>query len=150
MSDRNRRLIEIWYHRMWNRWEKSAIAEICDPGIVFRGSLGQEKRGPAGVAEYMDFVRAAFPDFTNTIEEISSEGDRAFARLTYTGTHDGQIFGVAPTRRRVTYAGAAVFRFAREGAGPGAGARQSGLIREVWVLGDVHGLLRQLRGEAAR
>ena len=151
MSDatsRHRRLIETWYHRMWNRWDKSAIAEICNPAIVFRGSLGQEKRGHAGIAEYMDFVRAAFPDFTNTIDEMIAEGDRAFARLTYVGTHEGEIFGVAPTGRRVTYDGAAVFRFARTGAG--AAAPDGGLIREVWVLGDVHGLLRQLRGEPTR
>ena len=133
------RLIETWYHRMWNRWDKSAIAEICDAAIVFRGSLGQEKRGHAGIGEYMDFVRAAFPDFTNTIEEVIAEDDRAFARLTYTGTHAGEIFGLAPTGRRVKYVGAAVFRFSG-----GEPAR----IRAVWVLGDVYGLLRQLRGEA--
>ena len=140
MSDRHRRLIETWYHRMWNRWDKSAIAEICDPEIIFHGSLGQEKRGRDGIAEYMDFVRAAFPDFTNTVEEVIAEGDRAFARLTYDGTHEGEIFGVTPTRRRVTYAGAAVFRFAGEPP----------RIREVWVLGDVHGLLRQIGGETGR
>ncbi len=156
MSDPNRGLIEAWYHRMWNRWDKSAIAEICDAGIVFRGSLGQEKRGHAGIAEYMDFVRAAFPDFTNTIEEVIAEGDRAFARLTYAGTHAGEIFGVAPTGRRVTYAGAAVFRFAMSstGSGVGRGADAGGdpsgpRICQVWVLGDVHGLLHQLRGDGA-
>jgi steroid delta-isomerase-like uncharacterized protein len=130
----NVRLIEAWYHRMWNRWDKSAFAQILDPDITFRGSLGQEKRGWAGLVEYMDFIRAAFPDFTNRIEQVICEGDQAFARLSYSGTHEGEIFGVAPTHTRVTYAGAAVFSF------------QGGRIREVWVLGDVHGLLRQLGG----
>jgi len=131
---RNVRLIEAWYHRMWNQWDKSVFAEILDPQIAFRGSLGQEKRGYAGLGEYMDGIRAAFPDFHNRIEEILSDGDKAFARLTYTGTHEGELFGIAPTHRRITYAGAAVFSF------------QAERIREVWVLGDVHGLLSQLRG----
>jgi steroid delta-isomerase-like uncharacterized protein len=117
---------------MWNQWDRSAFAEILTPDIAFRGSLGQVRRGWDELAEYMDFVRAAFPDFTNRIEEVISEGDRAFARLTYSGTHAREIFGVAPTHRTVTYAGAAVFSFAGE------------KIREVWVLGNVHGLLHQL------
>ncbi|MBI2889407.1 MAG: ester cyclase [Nitrospirae bacterium] len=129
---RNVRLIETWYYRMWNRWDKSAFEEILTPDIAFRGSLGQVKRGYEGLSEYMDFIRTAFPDFTNRIEDIISEGEKAFARLTYIGTHAGELFGVAPTHQEVTYAGAGVFSFEGE------------KIREVWVLGDIHGLLRQL------
>ena len=130
----NVRLIETWYHRMWNRWDKTAIEEILTPEIAFRGSLGQVKQGYVGIAEYMDFIRAAFPDFTNNIQEIISEGDKAFARLSYTGTHEGEIFGIAPTGKRIAYSGAAVFSFAGEK-----------MIREVWVLGDIYGLLLQLK-----
>jgi len=130
----NVRLIETWYHRMWNRWDKTAFEEILTPEIAFRGSLGQVKQGYGGIAEYMDFIRAAFPDFTNNIQEIISEGDKAFARLSYTGTHEGEIFGIAPTGKRIAYSGAAVFSFAGEK-----------MIREVWVLGDIYGLLLQLK-----
>jgi steroid delta-isomerase-like uncharacterized protein len=129
---RNVRLIETWYYRMWNQWDKSAFEEILTSDITFRGSLGQVKRGYEGLAEYMDFIHTAFPDFTNRIEEMISEGDKAFARLTYTGTHEGEIFGVAPTHKEVKYAGAAVFCFDGE------------KIRGVWVLGDIYGLLCQL------
>jgi hypothetical protein len=31
----------------------------------------------------MDFIKAAFPDFTNTIEEVVSEGERSFTRLSH-------------------------------------------------------------------
>lgn len=129
---RNRRLVHAWYERLWNAWDASAYAELLEPDLAFRGSLGTECRGVQELAAYVEAVRTAFPDFHNTIEEIISEGDRAFARLTYRGTHRGEAFGVAPTGRSVRYAGAAVFRFRAE------------RIAEVWVLGDVHGLLRQL------
>src|SRR5262249_14013853 len=72
----------------------------------------------------------------NRVEELVAEGDRVVARLTYTGTHAGALLGIAPTGRRVSYAGVAVFRIA------------SGQIAEGWVWGDLHGLLGQLRGEA--
>lgn len=130
--ERNRRLIDIWYRRMWNEWDKAVFAEILSTAIVLRGSLGQLKHGYAGVSEYMDFVRAAFADFHNQIEEIISEGDKAFARLTYTATHTGELFGIAPSQKRIQYAGAAVFTFATD------------KIADVWVLGDLYSLLKQL------
>jgi steroid delta-isomerase-like uncharacterized protein len=134
-SDRNRRLIDAWYQRMWNAWDKTVIVELCDPEITFRGSLGVTVRGHAGVATYMDQIRRSFPDFHNAVEDVISEGDKAFARLTYTGTHAGAALGFEPTGKRITYAGAAVFRF------------KGDRIVDVWVLGDLYGLTRQLEGK---
>src|SRR5262249_21398608 len=53
-----------------------------------------------------------FPDFHNRVEELVPEGERVVARLTYTGTHAGELLGIAPTGRRVNYAGVALFRIA--------------------------------------
>ncbi|MBI4544742.1 MAG: ester cyclase [Gemmatimonadetes bacterium] len=81
---------------------------------------------------YADYMG---PDFTNHIEDVVSEGDRSFARLTYRGTHRGEALRIPASGRRIEYAGAALFRL------------RDGRIAEAWVLGDVHGLLRQLGGE---
>ena len=83
----------------------------------------------------MRAVRRAFPDFHNRIDALVAEGDTVVARLTYTGTHSGELFGIGPTGRRVTYVGVAVFRV------------EAGVIADGWVLGDVHGLMRQLSGD---
>jgi predicted ester cyclase len=130
--DRNRLLIERFYHEMWNRFDKAIISDILSEDLQFRGSLGQSVRGHAEFGEYVDFIQRAFPDFSNEVEEIISEGDKAFAKLCYRGTHRGEIFGIAPTGRLIRYAGAAVFKF------------RGDLIVEVWVLGDVYGLISQL------
>ena len=131
-------LVGVWYERMWNRWDESVFAEILDPVIELRGSLGQAHREYRGVAAYMQFVREAFPDFHNEIELLLEEDSRVFAKLRYTGTHQGALFGIEPTGRRITYAGAALFRI-----------RELEMF-EVWVLGDLHGLLQQLKGEGER
>ena len=131
-------LVRLWYERMWNRWDESVFAEILDPAIELRGSLGQAHRGYRGVAAYMQFVREAFPDFHNEIELLLEEDSRVFAKLRYTGTHQGALFGIEPTGRRITYAGAALFRI------------RELKIFEVWVLGDLHGLLQQLKREGER
>ena len=53
-----------------------------------------------------------FPDFTNEIEEIISEEDKAIARLTFRAERSvGEIFGIAPTERPIQYTGAAALRF---------------------------------------
>ena len=131
----SRDLIERYYHDLWNRFDKRLIPELLTDDFQFRGSLGQTKSGHAEFGEYVDFVRAAFPDFTNRIDEVVCEGDRAFARLTYRGTHRGALFGIPPTDRTIEYAGAASFCF------------KGDKIAAAWVLGDVNGLLEQLRGE---
>ncbi len=130
----NRDRIRRFYEELWNPFNKGKIAEFLTDDVKFRGSLGQETSGHSGFAAYMDTIQAAFPDFTNQVDEIISDDDRAFARLTYRGTHRGTVFGIPPTSRHVEYTGAAVFRFRGE------------RIAEVWVLGDVYGLLQQLRG----
>ena len=98
-----------------------------------RGSLGQEKVGYTEFGEYVEFIAAFSPDFHNTVLVTITEDDQTFARLSYTGTHRGEVFGVKPTGRAFEYAGAAVFSF------------DDDRITEVWVLGDIYGLLQQLR-----
>ena len=70
--------------------------------MAFRGSLGQSVQGRDGFKEYMRAVRRAFPDLHNHVEEHVAEGGRVVARLTYTGTHAGALFDIAPTARRVS------------------------------------------------
>jgi predicted ester cyclase len=135
IQNRNRLLIERFYLEMWNRFDKSIFPDILTEDLRFRGSLGQSKSGHAEFGEYVDFIQRAFPDFSNEIEEIISEGDKSFAKLAYSGTHRGEVFGIAPTGRFIRYAGAAVFTF------------RGDRIAEVWVLGDIHGLISQLEAK---
>ncbi len=131
-EERNKMRIRRYYDEMWNAWKFDAANDLLSPDITFRGSLGTETRGLAAFCDYMRQVRCAFPDFHNTIEEIIAEGDRVVARLKYTGTHEGELFGIAPTHRKIAYAAAAFFRIS------------AGRIAEGWVLGDIFALLKSL------
>lgn len=128
----NKALVRRYYEEMWNRWDFALAEELIGEGIAFRGSLGVTVQGREGFKEYMRTVRRAFPDFHNHVEELIGEDDRVVARLTYTGTHDGELFGIGATGRRVDYTGVAIFRIAK------------GTIVEAWILGDVHGLKQHL------
>lgn len=128
----NKELIRRYYDEMWNPWNFAKADELLADDIVFRGSLGTETRGRAQFCDYMCSVQLAFPDFHNTIEELVAEEDRVVARLRYTGSHCGAIFGVPPTGNAISYSGAAFFRIAH------------GQVGEGWVLGDLITLLHQL------
>jgi steroid delta-isomerase-like uncharacterized protein len=125
-------LVRRWYEELWNGWNLDVAAELVDPALSFRGSLGVVLRGIPALQDYVRSVREAFPDFHNRIDELIAEHDKVVARMTYSGTHRGPLHGFAPSGRRVSYAGVAIFRI------------RSGRICEGWVLGDLHGLHEQL------
>ena len=126
-------LVRRYYEVLWNRWDFNLTDELIAESVIFRGSLGISVERREDFKEYMRTVRAAFPDFHNRIEELIAENDRVVTRLTYTGTHQGEVLGIAPTGRQVSYAGVALFRIV------------DNRIAEGWVLGDVHGLVQQLK-----
>ena len=132
----HKELVRRYYEALWNFWDFALADDLVAEEVAFRGSPGQSVQGRDGFKDYMRAVRRAFPDFHNQVKELVAEGDRVVARLSYTGTHTGALLGIAPTGRRVSYAGVALFRVA------------SGQIAEGWVLGDLYGLVRQLQGEA--
>jgi steroid delta-isomerase-like uncharacterized protein len=130
--EQNKNLIRRFFDEMWNPWNFEKAEELLAADIKFRGTLGAELIGRDAFREYMRKVQAAFPDFHNSILEMTAESNRVVAKTFYRGTHRGEIFGVAPTGKTIGYAGAAFFRIA------------DGKVIEGWVLGDLVGLLRQL------
>ena len=59
--------------------------------------------GPDGAKAYADAIRAGFPDYRETIEDIVVEGDKVCVKLRIQGTHTGPMFGVAGTGKTVDF-----------------------------------------------
>ena len=55
-------------------------------------------------------VGNAFPDFHETIEDITAEGDKVWVRFKATGTHKGEYRGIAPTDKKFTLTGVLIYR----------------------------------------
>lgn len=129
-----RALVLRYYTELWNRWDLDVAKQILSPGFRFRGSLGQVTRGIGPFLQYVGAVRRAFPDFRNTVEEVIERPSTVVARLTYTGTHRGLLFGIPPTQRSISYPGTAIFRAGR------------GRLTGAWVVADRLTLLEHLLG----
>ncbi len=50
------------------------------------------------------------PDYHTTIEDLIAEGDKVMARVTMTGTHTGNFWGIPATGRRVNLTGIYIVR----------------------------------------
>jgi len=74
------------------------------------------------------------PDLKVEIEAMVADKDHVAASFVYTGTHSGVYFGVAPTGRKLRFTSCDIFRV------------QDGLIVEHWGMGDIAGVLAQLKG----
>ncbi len=125
-------LIRRYYSELWNTWSLAALEELISPAIVFRGSIGTTVNGIEEFKRYVDKIRAAFPDFHNHIEELIGEGEKVGARLTYTGSHQGELFGFPGTGKKISYQGVGIFQF------------REGKIVSGFVLGDTENLKRQI------
>ena len=90
------------------------------------------RKGVDGFLDYVDRVRAALGDYRSEIGEMVEELDRIAVRMTFSGDHQAEFFGVPATGRRISWHGAAFFSF------------REGRISALWVLGDVDSVKAQL------
>lgn len=114
--------VRKFYDVIWNQHNRNAIPEVLHADVKFRGSLGEEKRGHAGFAEYLDVVHAALGEFRCVIEDLVCEPGKVFAKMTFGGVHRGQVMGYPPTGKRVSWSGAALFTFVDGKVGRSVGA----------------------------
>lgn len=55
-----------------------------------------------GMTQVLPAFRTAFPDFHLTTGEMIAEGDKVAYRVTWSGTHKGNLMGIPPTEKQVT------------------------------------------------
>jgi steroid delta-isomerase-like uncharacterized protein len=132
-------LVASFYADIWNRGDLSFVPKLLRDDFTFRGSLGTERKGHAGFAEYVSMVRGALDDYRCEILDLVTDDLRAFARMRFSGVHVGEFLGYAPSNKRVEWMGAALFTAANDGR-----------IADVWVLGDIQALTSRLQANAVR
>ena len=131
----NAALARRWFDDVWNTRRETTIAELLDPGAV--GHLeGLMTRGVEDFMQARAFLLDAFPDFRITIDDMVSEGDNVAVRWEVTGTHRGDLLGVAATGKAVAFRGITWLRFA------------DGRIVEGWDSWNQGRLMHELQAAA--
>lgn len=65
----------------------------------------------AGLNQLRQAFLAGFPDLQATIDETIATGDWVAARITWTGTNTGELFGQPPTGKKVSIRELEIVRF---------------------------------------
>jgi predicted ester cyclase len=110
----------------------TAWEEVCSPDYIchFAGSPK-----PMSREEHIQANRAflvAFPDFHHEINDMIAEADKVTARVTLTGTHNGEFMGIPPTGNKIEYNALLTARFSDK------------RIIELWGIADMMTLMQQL------
>ena len=132
---RNAAVVRRFKESQGTKDEADAMREVLAPNYKrWRGGTAHL----AANARDQDFpgpvpgLRGAFPDRTDTIEQIIADGDRVGMLFRVRGTHKGNFFGIAPTDKPIDIHELGIFRLA------------DGKITEAWFMADELGLLQQL------
>jgi steroid delta-isomerase-like uncharacterized protein len=117
---------------VWTQGKLDVIDEIVAADFVGFNPTDGEIRGPAGFRQLVERYRGAFPDTTMRIVTSIAEGDTVATHWRATGTHTGELLGIAPTGRQVTVEGTEIDRV------------HDGKIVESHGVFDALGLLQQV------
>ncbi len=87
----------------------------------------------AGVQDFFRMQLAAFPDLHMAVEDVFASGEKAVARVRYTGTNRGAFMGMPATGKSVDIQLIDIFGF-----------DDHGRVREHWGVIDLMTMMQQL------
>jgi predicted ester cyclase len=117
----NKDLVVRLIEEVWNAGKLDALPELW----------AEETRDEA--LAMRDLLTAAFPDLRVDIDDLIAEDDQVVARLTFSGTHQGEFRGIAPTGRSISFSAVRIYRLT------------GGKIVGSWAVQDALGLVSQLK-----
>ena len=124
------------YKRMideaFNAGDLGVIDEVVGADYVLHGAPPGLPQGPDAIRGTVTTFRTAFPDLAIELVELVAEGDKVSARSVMHGTHDGPLFGIPPTHRKVAVDGLTMVTV------------RDGHVQESWVKNDTLQLFQQL------
>ncbi|MCG2622927.1 ester cyclase [Arthrobacter sp. I2-34] len=127
-------LIQRFYRETLQGGDLSLIDErAAEDYTDHEDALPGQPAGREGIRFFVNVMRTAFPDITvKTLEPALVDGDLEAVHVVLTGTHQGELMGVAPTGRTVEFGGIDIIR------------TKDGKVTEHWGATDMLGLMKQI------
>lgn len=132
MWETNKALVRRIIEEVVNTGNFSSLDEVVASDYTYFEPTTGAITGREGYRTLVSMYRDAFPDMTLTVDEQIGEGDTVVTRWTARGTHQGELFGIAPTGKEVSVQGVIISRVL------------GGQLVEDYESYDVHGMMRQL------
>jgi steroid delta-isomerase-like uncharacterized protein len=125
-------LVRRFYAEAWNADRIGVYDEIVTDDFVDHQAMPGLPPGREGFKQLDVIFRTAFPDIRVDVDGVVVEGDMVGLRWTSTGTHQGPLFGIPATGRKVKVTATVVYRI------------EDGRLAEGWINRDDLGMMRQL------
>lgn len=100
--------------------------------IMNHTAVPAKQRGIENFKAVMNWLLTTVPDQHWSIEDMISEEDKVVCRITWSGTHQGEFMGIAPTGKRFSVEHIHIFRIT------------DGKLSEHWAVRDDLNMIRQL------
>ena len=132
----NADLARRWLREIWDQRREATVHEVMHPDAV--GHLeGLTTRGIPQFLEARAYILNAFSDFKVVAEQVLAQDENVIFRWVASGTHDGPLMDVPPTRKHVTFRGMTWQRF------------ENGKLVEGWDCWNQGQLMAELQAHAA-
>lgn len=111
----------------------AVIDELVGDDFVDHNPMPGQPPGKDGVRHFVNMMRSAFPDLRAKTKEPSlADGNLEANYVVLTGTHQGELMGIAPTGRTVEFSGVEIIRV------------DGGKVVEYWGVLDTMTLMQQI------
>ena len=106
----NKAVVRRLYDEVANGRNLDVLDEIVSEDSKDHDTFpGMPDTGPEAYKVPFGGSLAAFPDFRMEVHDLVAEGDRVAARLTISGTHEGEFAGMPPTGKRFSVGHVEIF-----------------------------------------
>lgn len=123
-----RRVVEEGF----GRGDTAVIDEVVSPRFVEHEAGPLQEQGREGLKMLVAMMHEAFPDLRVTVEDLTADGDKVWARLRFQGTNTGPFMGQPPTGRSIDIGAHDLCRC------------EGGQLTEHWGVMDQLSMLQQL------
>ena len=113
-----------------NAGDLDGAMAVFAPNAVVHMSGAPEPLTMEGFKQLGQVLLSAFTGGTSTVEDVIADGDKVVSRLTFRGTHTGDMMGIPATGKSVTMSEIIIDRLA------------DGKIVESWRLFEQMGMMR--------
>ena len=127
---KNKTIIRSAVEQIWNQGHLDIADELFATDYIYHGI--PEIRGAEGTKQHVADLRASFPDFHLSLEDMIAEGDKVVSRWTGDGTQVGEFMGIPASGKKVKITGIIISRIAND------------KIIEEWETSDQLGMLQLL------
>jgi len=102
-TEDNKAVVRRMIEEIMNNHNVDSLGDFMAADLIEHNPAPKGKPGLEGMKDAMRMFFGAFPDLKIQIDDMVAEGDKVVMRATTTGTHQGDLMGIAATGKNISY-----------------------------------------------